>query len=115
MKNTKIYFYDTEKYEVARLKELLNDAGCQTVFLDSENDKDGSHNKAMGVEEIITLLISSGALVAFITTLQVWIKNKKTKIIIETENKRVEVDTTKLKETEEIIDSLKEILCEDEL
>lgn len=118
MKNIKIYFENTEKHDIAKLKELLNEAGCQTVFIELENDdtKDNAV-KAMGFEEILALLISSGTLVALATSLQIWLKNRKTTILIEKENeketKRAKISTTQLKTSGEILDSLKEILVDD--
>ena len=111
MENINIIFDDVEKQDIARLKELLDNSGWQTEFYEIENKNlDESSETPMGIGEIIALAISSGTIAALISALQIWLKNKRTSIIIEKDGNRIEINTADLEKTEQIIDSVKDFL-----
>ena len=114
MENINIIFDGVEKQDIARLKELLDNSGWQTEFYELENrNLDESSETPMGIGEFLALAISSGTIAALISALKIWLKNKRTSIIIEKNGNRIEINTAELEKTEHIIDSVKDFLSND--
>lgn len=107
MKEFEFYFSNVDKKDVAVLKKLLLDTGCETKFV--ENQSVGGE---MGVEEILLVLLSSQIIPVALSVFGIWLKNRKIEFTIKNKNKELKVKLSNGKNLEKDLDLIKNFLNE---